>query len=82
IPPGWVFNDVSKFPFCTSGLGLDEQIFQEDFMKNGICFLGLAALRRNNGLTLPKPSCYDVEAVREAPVQRSFLRRISLNRGL
>ena len=28
-------------PFCLSGLGLDEQIFQEDFMmKNGIRFLG------------------------------------------
>ena len=67
--------------------------FQEDSMKNGICFFGLPhpptttvgvcgkpaarlaaqtpmASRRLATLTLSEPSCYDVEAVREAPVQR------------
>ena len=104
-------------PFCLSGLGLDEQIFQEDFMKNGICFLGLphprpapkagvcgkqsrsdcaansygkryalatpSANPRNNGLTLPEPSCYDVKAVRDSPSSAPFsLLGKTPNRGL
>ena len=51
-------------------------------MKNGVCFWGLAALRRNNGLTLSETPCYYVEAVRVSPgTAINFFRQKTLNRG-